>query len=180
MKTIILFGSPRKKGNTRRLVDSFSETMKKNGHDVRLLNLNDMNVRPCQGCLVCAKDGKCRINDDMKDIRKYMLESDLLVYATPTYWWGPSSQLKLVIDRSIAFFDENMESRIKGKKAVTLITCADKSLDTFAPVLDAFKRTFDDLSITYLGGVEAAGCEGTGEVSRTAMEKTRRLARSLT
>jgi hypothetical protein len=73
-----------------------------------------------------------------------------------------------------------MESRIKGKKAVTLITCADKSLDTFAPVLDAFKRTFDALSITYLGGVEAAGCEGTGEVSRTAVEKTRRLARSLT
>ncbi len=180
MKTIILFGSPRKKGNTRRLVDTFSETMKKNGHDVRLLNLNDMNVRPCQGCLICAKEGICRINDDMKDIRKYMLESDLLVYATPTYWWGPSSQLKLVIDRSIAFFDENMESRIKGKKAVTLITCADKSLDTFTPVLDAFRRTFDALSITYLGGVEAAGCEGTGEVSKKAIEKTRKLAGSLT
>ena len=179
MKTVILFGSPRKKGNTRQLVDAFSETMKKAGHDVRLLNLNDMNVRPCQGCLMCAKEGKCRINDDMKDIRKYMLESDLLVYATPTYWWGPSSQLKLVIDRSIAFFDEALESRIKGKKAVTLITCADKSLDTFTPVLEPFKRTFDALSITYLGGVEEAGCEEMGKVSKKALDKTRKLAESL-
>lgn len=179
MKTVILFGSPHKRGNTRQLVDAFSETMKKTGHDVRLLNLNDMNVRPCQGCLMCAKEGKCRINDDMKDIRKYMLESDLLVYATPTYWWGPSSQLKLVIDRSIAFFDENLESRIKGKKAVTLITCADKSLDTFTPVLEPFKRTFDALSITYLGGVEEAGCEEIGKVSKKALDKTRKLAESL-
>jgi multimeric flavodoxin WrbA len=179
MKTVILFGSPRKKGNTRRLVDIFSETMKKNGHDVRLLNLNDMNLRPCQGCLICAKEGKCRINDDMKDLRKYMLESDLIVYATPVYWWGPSSQLKLVIDRSIAFFDENLASRIKGKKAVTLMTCADKSPDTFAPALDAFRRTFDALSITYLGGVEAAGCEGAGEVARKDLERTKKLAGSL-
>ncbi|HVN22449.1 MAG TPA: flavodoxin family protein [Syntrophorhabdales bacterium] len=180
MKTVILFGSPRKKGNTRRLVDAFSETMKKNGHDVRLLNLNDMNVRPCQGCLACAKEGKCRINDDMKDLRKYMMESELIVYATPTYWWGPSSQLKLVIDRSIVFFDENMDSRIKGKKVITLMTCADKSLDTFSPALDSFKRTFDALSMTYLGGVEAAGCEGMGEVSKKALEQTRKLAASLT
>jgi multimeric flavodoxin WrbA len=180
MKTVILFGSPRKKGNTRQLVNAFSETMKKKGHDVRLLNLNEMNVRPCQGCLVCAKEGRCRINDDMKDIRKYMLESDLLVYATPTYWWGPSAQLKVVIDRSVAFFDEDMESRIKGKKAVTLITCADKSLDTFTPALDQFRRTFDALSITYLGGVEEAGCEETGKVSKKALEKTKKLAQSLT
>jgi multimeric flavodoxin WrbA len=179
MKTVILFGSPRKEGNTHQLVKAFSETLKKKGHDLRFLNLNDMNVRPCQGCLVCAKEGKCRINDDMKDIRKYMLESDLLVYATPTYWWGPSSQLKLVIDRSIAFFDENLESRIKDRKAVTLVTCADESLDTFTPVLEVFKRTFDALSITYLGGVEAAGCEEKGKVNKKALDKAKKLAESI-
>jgi multimeric flavodoxin WrbA len=179
MNTVILFGSPRKDGNTRQLVNTFSETMKKRGHDVRLLYLNDMNVRPCQGCLVCADEGICRINDDMKDIRKYMLESDLLVYATPTYWWSPSSQLKLVIDRSIAFFDKEYNSRIKGKKAVTLLTCADTSLDTFAPVLEIFKRMFDALSISYLGSVEAAGCEEKGKVGKKALDKTKKLAESV-
>ena len=58
----------------------------------------------------------------MKDIRKYILESDIIVYATPIYWFGPSAQLKLVMDRSIAFMDDNYNSRIAGKKAVTLMT----------------------------------------------------------
>jgi multimeric flavodoxin WrbA len=115
----------------------------------------------------------------MKDIRKYMLESDLLVYATPTYWWSPSSQLKLVIDRSIAFFDKEYNSRIKGKKAVTLLTCADPSPDTFAPVLEIFKRTFDALSISYLGSVEASGCEEKGKVNKKALDKTKKLAESV-
>lgn len=179
MKTIILFGSPRRKGNTRRLVDAFSDELAKDGHAVKFLALNDMNVRPCQGCLVCSDEGACRIDDDMKAIRTDILDSELLVYATPVYWWGPSSQLKLVIDRSVAFMDANMESRIKGKKAVTLMTCADESLDTFTPALDMFRRIFDGLSVTYVGGVEEAGCEGTGKVSRKALERARKLARSL-
>jgi multimeric flavodoxin WrbA len=179
MKTVILFGSPRKDGNTRQLVNAFSETMKKKGHDVRLLYLNDMNVRPCQGCLACASKGICKINDDMKDIRKYMLESDLIVYATPTYWWGPSSQLKVVIDRGVAFFDPNYNSRIKGKKVVTLSTCADKSPDTFTPMLDMFRRTFDALALTYLGGVEEPGCEEKGRVSKKALDRAKKLAESI-
>jgi multimeric flavodoxin WrbA len=56
----------------------------------------------------------------MKDICKYILESDLVIYATPIYWFGPSAQLKLVIDRSIAFMDGDYNSRIEGKKAITL------------------------------------------------------------
>ncbi len=129
---------------------------------------------------MCAKEGKCRINDDMKDIRKYMLESDLVVYATPIYWWGPSSQLKLVIDRSIAFFDENLQSRIEGRKAITLMTCGDKTQDTFAPALAMFRKTFDALSMAYLGGVEAAGCgERKVSVNKKALDKTRKLAESL-
>ncbi len=179
MKAVILFGSPRKNGNTRQMVNVFSEVVKRKGHDVRLLYLNDMNVRPCQGCLACADEGVCRINDDMKDIRKYMMEADLLVYATPTYWWAPSSQLKLVIDRSVAFFDKDYNSRIKGKKAVTLLTCADTSHDTFSPVLEVFKRIFDALSISYLGSAEAAGCEGKGKVSKKALDKTKKLAESV-
>ena len=179
MKALVLFGSPRKKGNTIQLSRVMVEALKEKGHSVRMLYLNDLNIRPCQGCLICLKNGICRINDDMKDIRKYIMESDLIVYATPIYWFGPSGQLKLAMDRSIAFMDKDYNSRIAGKKAVTLMTCGDDDIDTCRPTIDMFKKTFDLLKLNYAGSVEALGCEGEGDIKQTYKKKTKKLADSL-
>lgn len=179
MRTVILFGSPRREGNTRQLADAFVDGVRAGRTDVRFLYLNDMNIRPCQGCLACSEKGVCRINDDMRDITKYIMESDLVVYATPVYWSGPSAQLKLVMDRSVAFFDRDLNSRVKGKKAVTLMSCGDTDVDTCSPALDIFRRTFQGLGMEYAGHVEATGCEGKGKVSAAALEAARQVAASL-
>lgn len=179
MNTVILFGSPRKEGNTIQLVGILSKTLRNKGHDVRTIYLNDLNIRPCQGCLACMPKGICKINDDMKDIRKYMMESDLIVYATPIYWFAPSAQLKLVMDRSFAFFDESYNSRIKGKRAITLMTCGDEDTETCRPAIDMFKKTFNLLGLSYAGSVEATGCEQKGAVKEEFKKKVRRLAETL-
>lgn len=176
MKTVILFGSPRKKGNTIQLAGALSDALRAKGSNVRMLYLNDLNIRPCQGCYGCLKDGACKINDDMKDIRKYVLESDLVVYATPVYWFGPSSQLKLAMDRSIAFMDEQFASRVKGKKAITLMTCGDKEPGTCEPSLGMFQKTFDLLGMNWVGSVEATGCEPKGPVAKEFVDKAVGLA----
>jgi len=179
MKTVVLFGSPRKDGNTRQLVNAASDILKQKHHDVRVLFLNDLNIRPCQGCYACLPKGICKITDDMKDIRKYMMESELIIYATPLYWFGPSSQLKLVMDRSIAFMDNDYNSRIKGKKVVTLVTLGDENPDTAKPLLDMFQMTFDLLGLSWAGHIEAPGCMDKGRVKKAHIEKTQRLIRSL-
>jgi multimeric flavodoxin WrbA len=179
INTVILFGSPRKEGNTVQLVNILSKTLKEKGHNVRTIYLNDLNIRPCQGCLACIPEGICRINDDMKDIRKYIMESDIIVYATPIYWFSPSSQLKLVIDRSLAFLDENYGSRIKGKKAVTIMTCADEDIETCRPSIDIFKKTFSLLGLEYAGSIEATGCEEKCTVRNEYKKKTKKLAESI-
>jgi len=179
MNAVILFGSPRKEGNTIQLTGLFSQTLKERGHNVRIVHLNDLNISPCQGCLACLPEGICKINDDMKDIGKYIMESDIIVYATPIYWFSPSSQLKLVIDRSLAFLDENYESRIKGKKAVTIMTCADEDMETCRPALDMFRKTFSLLGLYYAGSIEATGCEQKGAVKDEYKEKTKTLAESI-
>ncbi|MBA4417878.1 MAG: hypothetical protein C0392_08210 [Syntrophus sp. (in: bacteria)] len=179
MKTVILFGSPRKDGNTIQLANAVSDTLKTRGGNVRMLYLNDLNIRPCQGCLRCLKNGSCKINDDMKDIRKYILESDLIVYATPLYWYGPSGQLKVAMDRSLAFMDEKFNSRVEGKKAVTLVTLADETLDSCEPILGMFRKTFDLLKISWVGNVEAPGCVGKGIVKDEYREKAVKLAESV-
>jgi multimeric flavodoxin WrbA len=179
MKTVILFGSPRKDGNTIQLVQTMTDALKNKGHSVRMLYLNELNIRPCQGCYTCLKKGSCKINDDMKNIRKYILESDLIVYATPIYWFGPSAQLKLVMDRSIAFMDSDYNSRIAGKKAVTLLTFADNNMDTCRPTLEMFKETFGILKLGYAGNIEVPGCIEGETIKEEYMNKIRKLVDSL-
>ncbi len=179
MKAVILFGSPRKDGNTMQLAHLFSATLREKGCSVRMLYLNDLNIRPCQGCLTCTPNGVCRINDDMKDIRKYIQESDLIVFASPVYWYGVSAQLKAAIDRSFAFMDENFDSRIKGKKAVTLMTCAEENPEICEPIVAMFNRTFQGLQLAYAGRVEALGCTGKQTVKPQFQEDAKRLAESL-
>jgi len=176
---VILFGSPRKKGNTVELARAVSTVLKDRGWGVRMLYLNDLNIRPCQGCYVCLPGGVCKINDDMKDVRKYIMESDLIIYATPIYWFGPSGQLKLVMDRSIAFMDESYGSRIEGKKAVTLTTFADEDMDSCRPAIDIFRKTFDHLNVASAGQVNAPGCQAEGGIGQEYIDKAKALAESL-
>jgi len=171
MNAIVLFGSPRKDGNTFRLIDVLSQALKERDYNVRIIYLNDLNIRPCQGCLACMPKGICRINDDMKEIRKYMAASDLIIYATPIYWYGPSSQLKLVIDRSFAFFNKDYNSRIKGKKAITIMSCADEDVETCGPSKEMFRKTFNLLGLHYIGGVEATGCTDKGIIKEDFIKK---------
>lgn len=176
---VVLFGSPRKRGNTAELARTVIGTLKEKGWGVRMLYLNDMNIRPCQGCYTCLPGGVCKIEDDMRDVRKYMLESDLIIYATPIYWFGPSGQLKLAMDRSMAFMNENFTSRLKGKKAITLTTFGDDSMDSCQPAIDMFKKTFELLDISYAGQVDAPGCHPEGGIGHQYIEKAKVLAESI-
>ena len=178
METVILFGSPRRDGNTMDLVGAFAAPLKARGR-VRTINLNDINIRPCQGCLTCIPAGNCKINDDMKDIRKYILESDLIVFATPVYWFTVSGQLKIAMDRCLPFLDEQYNSRIKGKKAVTLMTCGSDDPEVCAPALATFSKTFDLLGLSFAGHIEGLGCTEKGALKETYREKARQLAESL-
>lgn len=176
MEVVILFGSPRKAGNTMKLVDAFASVLKETKHHVRTLYLNDMNIRPCQGCTTCLPTGSCRINDDMKDIRKYIVESDCIVMATPIYWFTVSGQLKLAMDRSLPFMDENYTSRIKGKSVFTLMTCGSEDKDVCSPALGTFAQTFELLGLTWSGHIEALGCPEKGGVKERYLDQARKMA----
>ncbi len=176
---VVLFGSPRKNGNTAQLARTVVAVLRGKGWGVRTLYLNDMNIRPCQGCYICLPGGVCKIKDDMRDVRKYMMESELIVYATPIYWFGPSGQLKLAMDRSIAFMDEQFVSRLQGKKAITLTTLGDENADSCQPAIDMFSKTFALLGIAYAGQVNATGCQPQGGIGSQYIEKARSLADSI-
>jgi len=124
MKILILHGSPRKGGSSDTLVKQFVlglNTVGKN--EIKEFYANDVNVRPCQGCLTCAKLGNntCANEDDMQEIYSAFVDAEIVVWATPMYWGYMTAQLKTILDRMEALYC-GPEENWKGKTFVALIT----------------------------------------------------------
>jgi multimeric flavodoxin WrbA len=101
MKAVVLHGSPRRGRNSDTLVEHFLRGLSESGvHEVAHFYLNELGIRPCQGCLGCAEPPHdCVILDDMTGIYEAYKAADLVVWATPMYWGYLTAQMKTVQDR---------------------------------------------------------------------------------
>ena len=97
MKILVLNGSPRK-GNTLTAINAFAKGVSDN-HELEVVDTYKLKVAPCTGCGVCQCYKGCVAKDDSNMIVDKIVEADVVVFATPVYWWGMSAQLKLVIDK---------------------------------------------------------------------------------
>ena len=94
MKIVVLGGSPNKKGSTHILADCFRQGAEEAGHAVEMIDIAHADIHPCIGCIHCGYEGPCVQKDDVEIIRKKILDADMLVFATPLYYYGMSAQLK--------------------------------------------------------------------------------------
>lgn len=103
MKITVLNGSPRKNGNTEIMVNEFARGAKEAGHETEIISLGGKKISGCLGCQYCfSHDGVCVQKDDMAEVLKVLDETDLLVFASPIYWFDITAQLKSAIDRMYA------------------------------------------------------------------------------
>ncbi len=103
-KVIVISTSLRPGSNSDMLADKFMEGAIAAGHDVEKVSLNGKNIQFCKGCLACQKLGRCVINDDVNDIMARVLKADVVVWATPIYYYEMSGQMKTLIDRMNAMY----------------------------------------------------------------------------
>lgn len=97
MKITIINGSARK-GNTYTAIEAFISGAKEN-HEIRVINADKLNIKGCKGCGACQCSKGCVEKDDTNKVVDQLVDSDMIVFATPVYWWGMTAQLKLVIDK---------------------------------------------------------------------------------
>jgi len=123
MKVIGVIGSPRKGGNTEILVERVLSGAKEAGAEVEIFKLNELNIRPCQGCNFCQENGRCQQQDDMQRIYDALYTSDALVVGSPIYMSYVTAQTKLFLDRLYALLEIGEGSRLpSGKKCVLVYT----------------------------------------------------------
>ena len=99
MKIVVLEGSPNRNGSTHILADCFRQGAEEAGHTVELIDVAHADIHPCTGCIHCGYEGPCVQKDDVEGIRRKILDADMLVFATPLYYYGMSAQLKTMVDR---------------------------------------------------------------------------------
>lgn len=159
MKLCVLKGSPRINGNTNSLLEPFLEEAVGKGHEVKQFDLYRMELKPCVACRCCQKDWTifgCPIKDGMRTIFDTILESDLILVATPIYSWFCTGPMKNTLDRMVYgmnkyYGEEKGPSLWKGKKVAMVITCgykAEKGADLFE---EAMKRYCKHSQLEYLG-----------------------------
>ena len=105
-KVLILSSSPRKGGNSDLLCDEFMKGAKEAGHNVEKIFIAQKKINYCTGCGVCNSTHKCVQDDDMKEILDKMILSDIIVLATPVYFYSMDVQLKTLIDRTVPRYTE--------------------------------------------------------------------------
>lgn len=122
-KVLILSGSPRKGGNSDMLCDEFMRGAQESGNEVEKIRIQEKKIGYCRACYYCkTHHGECSIKDDMAEILDKMLEADVLVLASPVYFYTVNAQMKAVIDRSVARWLE-----IKNKEFYYIMTSAEDS-----------------------------------------------------
>ena len=162
MKILVLGGSPNKKGSTQMLIESFARGAEEVGHTVTMLDVAHMNVHPCTGCIACGYDGPCVQKDDMTQIRKAVLESDMLVFATPLYFFGISAQLKTVIDRFCAFSNR---VNMRNMKSAFLSVAWNEDDWTMDAIREHYLTLVRYLNLRDMGMVLGTGC-GTPSMTK--------------
>ena len=119
LKVLGLVGSPRRGGNTDLIVQAVLEGAAANRNPTEKTYLYDLIIEPCIDCKACKKTPhQCILQDDMPKLYPKLATSDVIVFGTPLYWYGPSAKMKLLVDR---FRPLIASKALQGKKAVLVI-----------------------------------------------------------
>lgn len=175
---LILSASPRAKGNSNILCDEFTRGAEEAGHQVEKLMVSRKNVVGCLGCNACMKNGGTCVhkNDDMAEIRDKMLATDVIVLSSPIYFYTMAAQMKLVLDRTYAFFNQ-----LEGKTFYFVITCAGPGEQYTETMLSALRGYTCCIPEAKEGGyVLGYGTSEAGDVKSTpAMQQAYELGKAV-
>ena len=125
---LILKGSPRQWGNSATLAERAAAGAREAGAQVESIYLHELDIRPCDGCDLCAENGECVIEDDMTPLYPKIAAADAILLATPIYWFTYSAQMKLCIDRWYGF-QANKWREVAHKQFGIILSYGDANLE---------------------------------------------------
>ena len=166
MKITVITGSPRKKGNSFAMTDAFIRSAEQHGHTVQRFDAAFLKIGGCHACMSCYKTGKaCTFDDDFNRIAPAILESDVVVFTMPVYWYTIPAQIKGVIDRLFSLVVGGQP--FAGKKCALIACCEEEDRTVLDGVRIPMERTAALLKWDMIGEVLIPGVLNEGDINRT-------------
>lgn len=163
-QVLILSASPRKQGNSDLLCDRFAAGAKASGHAVEKIWLPEKAIGYCRGCGACDTTHACVQKDDMADVLDKMVKADVIVLATPVYFYSMDAQMKTVIDRTVPRYMD-----IHNKDFYFILTAADTDPASLHRTMEAFRGFTEDCleGVREAGVIYGVGAWRIGEIKHT-------------
>jgi len=186
MKVLGIMGSPRRQSNTEILLDKALEGAREAGAEVEKVLVSKLEISPCLEIYACRKDGNCAIKDDMQLLYKKLLEADHIVFASPIFFYGITSQAKAIIDRCQALW---VRRHVLGmgkedkrvRRGVFISIGATRGKKLFDGAVLTVQYFFDAIGVKYSGDLLVRGIDNKGQIKEhsEALEGTFRLGQEL-
>lgn len=189
MKVLGIFGSPRRGGNTDTLLEEALRGAEEEGAEVERLHLTDFTITPCKECHGCDQTGECVILDDMQKIYPKLLDADIIILASPIFFYGISAWAKALVDRCQALWsrkylvkDRSLGKEGKRRKGFLISVGATKGARVFEGAILTAKYFFDVINAEYIGELVFRGIDAKGDILKypeaiqQAFEVGKRLA----
>lgn len=174
-QVVIISGSPRKGGNSDTLCDEFRRGCEEAGHRATKISLRDKQIHFCKACYACKKTGVCFQQDDVFDILQEIATADVIVLATPVYFYSMAGQVKTLIDRCLSCVE-----KLAGKEFYFIATAAAEKSE-MERTIDALRGFTDCLPNSKVSGVVyGAGAWQLGDIEKNpAMQEAYRMGKSI-
>ncbi len=173
MKILGIYGSPRKDGNSDLLLRRALEGAEVAGAEVNFIRAGKLEISGCLECGGCDETGECILDDDMNEVYPLLVESEVIIFSTPIFFYGFPSQAKALIDRSQALWCRRMMKksgkelrRYDSGRGYLIAVGATKGKNLFEGVELTAKYFFDALDMSYEGGLFYRGVEGKGAIEQ--------------
>jgi multimeric flavodoxin WrbA len=182
MKLAAFLGSPRPRGNTDLLAGRVLDGARESGWETEAVALRGLTIGPCTGCEQCWRDGRpCVLDDDMDTLYDTIARVDVLLFATPVYWYAPTAIMKAFMDRLVAFNRPQGRPLITGKGALLAVAYEENGPVAAEPLVRMFELSFDYLGLRFLDRIVVDGVGPKGAILEKpeALERAYQIGRAL-
>ncbi len=186
MTFLSILGSPRRNGNTAKVLGWVEETLQAMGHDIDRVNIVDCNVAGCQECYACqqVRDvSGCAVKDDARALLDQMVASDCLLFSSPLFCWGFTAQLKALLDRGFCLAKNpgtaDAQFLLQDKPVALLVTAAGPYEDNADLIVETYKRFCEYTKSQAAGHLVVPHCTTPEEIGDDVAAQARAFAQEI-